>query len=539
MMRAVLLAAALASPSPAPIASTSPAIQLPIGWTRLSTAAFRSPYVRVKLVALAPTTEEFHRATLVFIGRVSRLASAQVPKLRGPFIEGFFHKFPGTPVSTVKSTIPCSTKVRADIVDFTAHLRGRDGVGTAYFVRGAGQPIFIAMAYGYSAPPPAADITQMLAWFCPLVNAGSAMPIPNPSPASSPIASAALASPTPIATAPVATPAAGATPAAAASPQATMQPISAFMQVPKGWRLDRRVRVLSALTQIRFQAVKAYAGGVESINVTESNGPHAGTLSDGVTQALGLLKHFGTKFHLISSRSSFVCAGTRPAWRLHYRIDLGAMHLLTFQYIAMSPHGSFGAATYMRTAGNAADPEALAALGTFCPQDFVAPPAIPVINVMPGLRAPLPVGWTLAGSGIGMTPGSHVLASASKKLAGGTSESYLTTAVSLRQFGDVTGKPIPLETVAQFVTKGLLAMFPGSTVVSSAKVAGCGGSESQWQFEVRTPMSFLIERIAQRNGQLVADVYARPIAMLQPDPAAQTAIDALCLTPSVASIMNP
>ncbi len=311
------------------------------------------------------------------------------------------------------------------------------------------------------------------------------------------------------------------------------------MQVPKGWRLDRRVRVLSAVSQIRFEAMKPYAGGVESINVTESNEPHTGTLSDNVKTALGMLEHFGTKFHLISSRATFVCAGTRPAWRLHYRLDIGTLHLLTLQYVALSAHGSYGAATYMRTGGETADPEALAALGTFCPQDFVTAPATPVMSVIPGLHAPLPVGWTQAGSGQGVTSGTQVLASASKQLGGGTSESYLVTAISMRKVGAIPGKPIPLRMVAQVATRTLLGLIGGSKVVSSAKVSGCGGREPQWQFEVRTPTSFLIERIAQQNGQFVADVYARPIAMLQPDPDAQTALDALCLASSVASIQQP
>lgn len=358
----------------------------------------------------------------------------------------------------------------------------------------------------------------MLTWFCPVLDAGNVSPVrlPSPAPASSP---------TPVAT-----------PVAVTSPQATMQPISAFMRVPKGWKLDRRVRVLSALTEIRFQAMKPDAGGVESINVTESNAPHAGTFSENVKQAIGLLGHLGTNFHLISSRSSFVCAGTRAAWRLHYRLDIGPMHLFALQYIAESPHGSFDAATYMQTGIDASDPAALAALGTFCPQDFVALPATAATSVIPGLRAPLPVGWAQAGSGNGMMSGSRVLASASKKLAGGTAELYQVITFPMRNFGYVAGKPLSLDVVAEYATKALLALYYGSTVLASAKVAGCGGSEPQWQFEVRSTTSFLIERIVQRNGRAVADIYLRPIGMLQPGPAALSALNALCLTSSVASI---
>ncbi len=364
-----------------------------------------------------------------------------------------------------------------------------------------------------------------------LLAAALASPSPAPIPSASPVAT--------LAPAPVATAAALAAPAVATSPQATMQPISAFMKVPKGWTLDRRVRVLSAVEQIRFQAMKPYAGGMESINVTESDAPVTGTLSGNVQKAIGLLGHFGTKFHLISSRASFVCAGTRPAWRLHYRLDIGSMHLFTLQYIAQAPHGAFDAVTYMRTGGSAVDPEALAALGTFCPQDFVAPPATPLMNVMPGLRAPLPVGWTAAATGDGLMPGSHVLGSASKKLPDGTMESYLVAVTPLQKYGDVSGKPVSLATVAQEASMVMLKFFAHSTLVSSAKVLGCGGSDSQWQFEIRTPMFFLIERLAQKQGQLVAVVYGRPVAMAQPDPVAQTALDALCPSSSVASIEQP
>ncbi|NNM98728.1 MAG: hypothetical protein HKL91_02885 [Candidatus Eremiobacteraeota bacterium] len=78
----------------------------------------------------------------------------------------------------------------------------------------------------------------------------------SPSPAPSPIAS----------------------PAAVPSPQASVQPVSAFMQVPKDWMLDDRIRILSPVTQIRFQAMKPYDGSNEAINVTEDDAPTTGTL---------------------------------------------------------------------------------------------------------------------------------------------------------------------------------------------------------------------------------------------------------------------
>jgi len=343
---------------------------------------------------------------------------------------------------------------------------------------------------------------------------------------------AALASPSPA-------PSPSMAPATAPSPQATQQPVSAFMQVPQDWMLDDRIRILSPVTQIRFQAMKPYGGSNEAINVTEDDAPTTGTLEANVKTALGTLKNLGTKFQLISSRASFVCAGARPAWRLHYNLAFGTVHFDMLQYIAQAPHGSFDAVTYMRPGGSAADPEALAALGTFCPQDFVAPPAVPEMTTMPGLHAPLPVGWTAAASGNGLMPGSHVLGSASKKLAGGTMESYLVTATSLQKYGDVSGKPVPLSMVAQIATTTMLKMFAHSKIISSTKVLGCGGTDSQWQFELRTPLSYLIERFAQKNGQLIMVVYGRPAAMAQPDPVAQTALDALCPSSSVASIQQP
>ncbi|MGC8485835.1 MAG: hypothetical protein ACP5O6_09410 [Candidatus Baltobacteraceae bacterium] len=364
--------------------------------------------------------------------------------------------------------------------------------------------------------------------------APSASPVPSIAPA--PIATASATAP---ATASATAPATASTPAAAASPQATMQPISAFMQVPKGWTLDRRVRVLSAVEQIRFQAMKPYGGAGEAINVTEDDGPTTGTLETNVATALGMLKHFGTKFRLISSRASFVCAGVRPAWRIHYQLTLGPMNFEMLQYIARAPHGSFDAATYMRPSGSAADPEALAALGTFCPQDFVAPPAVPEMTSVPWLHAPLPVGWTAAASGHGLMPGSRVLGSASKKLPDGTMESYLVSVTSLQKYGNISGKPVPLAMVAQSASNVMLKFFAHSTLVSSAKVFGCGGSDAQWQFEIQTPMAFLVERLAQKQGQLVVVVYARPVKMVQPDPVAQTALDALCPSSSVASLQQP
>jgi len=318
-----------------------------------------------------------------------------------------------------------------------------------------------------------------------------------------------------------------------------MQPVSAFMQVPKDWMLDDRVRVLSALAQIRFQAMKPYAGASEAINVSEDNAPMVGTLQANVQTALATLKHFGSGMQLISSRSSFVCAGTRPAWRLHYDLTVGVMHLDMLQYIAQAPNGAFDAATYARPGGSAADPEALAAIGTFCPQNFVAPPAMPDISLMPGVRAPLPAGWLAAGPGEGLIPGSHVLGSASKKFADGTVESYLVGSLSLPKFGDVTGKALPLQTVAQVAANDIIQMFPKSKLVSSEKVLGCNGSESQWQFEIKTPLSYLVERLAEEKGQVIVAVYARPIAMAKPDPLAQTALSALCLAPAVASIQQP
>ena len=355
---------------------------------------------------------------------------------------------------------------------------------------------------------------------------------------------AALASPTPapaptLSPVPAASPTPAASTALAPAPHETMQPISAFMQVPKGWRLDRRVRVLSAVTLIRFQAMKPYGGGAEALNVTEDNAPTIGTLEADATAALKLLKGFGSKFRLISSRSSFVCAGARPAWRLHYQLTMATLHFDTVQYIAQAPHGSYDAATYMRPGGSAADPEALAALGTFCPQDFVAPPAVQDVTSLPWLHAPLPVGWTTAASGTGMMPGSHVLGSASKKLADGTMESYLVTATSMQRYGDVSGKPLPLATVAQAASSIMLHIFRNSTLVSSTKVLGCGGTDSQWQFELRTPMAYVIERLAQKHGQLIVIVYGRPIKMAQPDPVAQAALDALCPASSVASLQAP
>jgi len=136
------------------------------------------------------------------------------------------------------------------------------------------------------------------------------------------------------------------------------------------------------------------------------------------------------------------------------------------------------------------------------------------MTTMPGLHAPLPVGWTAAASG---------------KLADGTMESYLVTATSLQKYGDVSGKPVPLSMVAQIATTTMLKMFAHSKIISSTKVLGCG----------RTPLSYLIERFAQKNGQLIMVAYGRPRAMAQPDPVAQTALDALCPSSSVASIQAP
>ena len=364
-----------------------------------------------------------------------------------------------------------------------------------------------------------------------LLAAALASPSPAPAPTPSPVPAV---SPTP-----TASPTPAASTALAPAPHETMQPISAFMQVPKGWMLDRRVRVLSAVTLIRFQAMKPYGGASELINVTEDDAPTTGTLEANVKTAIGTLKHFGTKFQLISSRASFVCAGVRPAWRLHYELSMATMHFDMLQYIAQAPHGSYDAVTYMRPGGSAADPEALAALGTFCPQDFVAPPAVQDVTSLPWLHAPLPVGWTTAASGTGIMPGSRVLGSASKKLVDGTMESYLVTATSMQRYGDVSGKPLPLATVAQVASTMMLHMFPNSTLISSTKVLGCGGTDSQWQFELRTPMAYVIERLAQKHGQLIVIVYGRPIKMAQPDPVAQAALDALCPASSVASLQAP
>ena len=311
------------------------------------------------------------------------------------------------------------------------------------------------------------------------------------------------------------------------------------MRVPKGWTLDRRVRILSAISQIRFQAMKPYGGATEVINVSEDNSPATGTLANNAAAAVGIFKRFGSSFKLLSSRSSFVCAGRRPAWRLHYDLKIGALNFDALQYIAQAPHGAHDAATYMRPGGSAADPEALAALGTFCPQDFIAPPAVPELTTMPWLHAPLPAGWTTAGSGVGLMPGSHVLGSASKKLADGAVESYLVGVTSLQKYGDVSGKPIPLDLVAQITTDAMLKLYAPSKLVSSAKVLGCGGSDSQWQFELKTPLVYLTERLAQSEDQLIVVVYARPIKMAQPDPVAQTALDALCPSTPVASIQAP
>ena len=353
---------------------------------------------------------------------------------------------------------------------------------------------------------------------------------------------AALASPSP-APSPSATPAVSPTPAAptalAPVPQSTIQPISSFMRVPKGWTLDRRVRILSAMSQIRFQATKPYGGATEVINVSEDNSPTTGTLATNAATVVRIFKRFGSNFKMLSSRSSFVCAGVRPAWRLHYELKIGTLSFDALQYIAQAPHGAYDAATYMRPGGSAADPEALAALGTFCPQEFIAPPAVPELTSMPWLRAPLPVGWTTAGSGVGLMPGSHVLGSASKKLADGAMESYLVSATSLQKYGNLSGKPIPLDTVAQITTTVMLKVYARSKLVSSAKVLGCGGTDSQWQFELQTPLLYLTERLAQREGQLIVVVYARPIKMAQPDPVAQTALDALCPSTPVASIQSP
>ena len=311
------------------------------------------------------------------------------------------------------------------------------------------------------------------------------------------------------------------------------------MRVPKGWTLDRRVRILSAMSQIRFQATKPYGGATEVINVSEDNSPTTGTLATNAATAVRIFKRFGSNFKMLSSRSSFVCAGVRPAWRLHYELKIGTLSFDALQYIAQAPHGAYDAATYMRPGGSAADPEALAALGTFCPQEFIAPPAVPELTSMPWLRAPLPVGWTTAGSGVGLMPGSHVLGSASKKLADGAMESYLVSATSLQKYGNLSGKPIPLDTVAQITTTVMLKVYARSKLVSSAKVLGCGGTDSQWQFELQTPLLYLTERLAQREGQLIVVVYARPIKMAQPDPVAQTALDALCPSTPVASIQSP
>uniref|UniRef100_E6PIK9 Uncharacterized protein n=1 Tax=mine drainage metagenome TaxID=410659 RepID=E6PIK9_9ZZZZ len=51
---------------------------------------------------------------------------------------------------------------------------------------------------------------------------------------------------------------------------------------------------------------------------------------------------------MISSRASFVCAGARPAWRLHYNLAFGTVHFDMLQYIAQAPHGAFDAVTHMR-----------------------------------------------------------------------------------------------------------------------------------------------------------------------------------------------
>ncbi|MDH2910896.1 MAG: hypothetical protein HKL92_04540 [Candidatus Eremiobacteraeota bacterium] len=200
------------------------------------------------------------------------------------------------------------------------------------------------------------------------------------------------------------------------------------------------------MTQIRFQVMKPYGGASEALNVTEDDTPMTGTLATNVTTEMEALKHFGTKFQLISSRASFVCAGVRAAWRLHYDLAFGKIHFDMLQYIAQAPHSSFDALTYMRPA---------------------APPPIPKRS----------------------------------QRFDGTMESYLVAAMSLQKYGDVTGKPVLLQMMAQIAANVAMKISPKSKLVSSEKVLGGGGSDAQWQYEVRMPLGYIIERIAQSTAR--------------------------------------
>ena len=347
---------------------------------------------------------------------------------------------------------------------------------------------------------------------------------------------AAVASPSPSpaasqAVAPIASP--------APAPIVALPAVSAYAVLPTGWTVNANASLLTPTTRMRFLAIKQYLGGVESLNLVETHPPKAITLAQSVSEAkLGLPKMIRS-FHLTISRPQIICNGTLDGWQLSYSAKYDDLSFEMIQVVGISSSGDQNVFTYTRPNPSPRDPAAMASLGTLCPQNFVIPPSAPTAGMLPGLSAPLPIGWASASGGAGIIPGSDVIGTASTTLPSGGNEAYSVTAVSMRKFGVLTNEPLDLHTVGDVAGEMVAKEFAGGKLISSNAVQGCGGTEPQWQVVVQNAYAIILERVAQSPGRLVFAAYARPITMSAVDPAAQRALDAFCLAPKVAFAARP